>query len=94
MELYINVKDKFLLWDYLHLNSQIFDINFSNVKVQNPDTDKYKDVTDTIKVTLKDNRQDEWAQRRQLRCLAHPRRFRSSEKPLFLRLQRSRHGSG
>jgi hypothetical protein len=66
MELYINVKDKFLLWDYLHLNSQIFDINFSNVKVQNPDTDKYKDVTDTIKVTLKDNRQDEWAQRRQL----------------------------
>ena len=66
MELYINVKDKFLLWDYLHLNSQIFDINFSNVKVQNPDTDKYKDVTDTIKVTLKDNRQDEWAQRRLL----------------------------
>jgi hypothetical protein len=66
MELFIKANDKFLLWDYLHLNSEIFEINFQNLKIQNKETEKYKDVTDTIKVTIKDKRQDKWEQKRHM----------------------------
>ena len=35
MKLYIDTKaDKFDLWDFLHLNSDIFDINFSDIRIQ------------------------------------------------------------
>ena len=47
MKLYIDTKaDKFDLWDFLHLNNDIFDINFSDIKIK---TDLLKKHTFSLK---------------------------------------------
>ena len=55
MKLYIDTKaDKFDLWDFLHLNSDIFDINFSDIKIKIEEDTKIKDrEIDVIEVELK-----------------------------------------
>ncbi len=45
MKLYMKCKDEFDLWDFLNLNSDIFDINFT--EIQTP-TDDPEDSTKTI----------------------------------------------
>ena len=54
MKLYIDTKsNKFDLWDFLHLNNDIFEINFTDIKIKEEE-DKKKDKTiDTIEVSLK-----------------------------------------
>ena len=55
MKLYIDTKaDKFDLWDFLHLNNDIFDINFSDIKIKIEEDGKDKDKEiDVIEVELK-----------------------------------------
>ena len=55
MKLYIDTKaDKFDLWDFLHLNNDIFDINFSDIKIKIEENGKDKDKEiDVIEVELK-----------------------------------------
>ena len=55
MKLYIDTKaDKFDLWDFLHLNNDIFEINFSDIKIKIEEDDKDKDKEiDVIEVELK-----------------------------------------
>ena len=54
MRLFINTKDEFELWDYLHLNHDIFDINFTEIEIQErDDKDKKKKIKlQTVEVTL------------------------------------------
>ena len=54
MRLFINSKDEFELWDYLHLNNDIFDINFTEIEIQErDDKDKKKKIKlQTVEVTL------------------------------------------
>ena len=55
MKLYIDTKaDKFDLWDFLHLNNDIFEINFSDIKIKIEEDGKDKDKElDVIEVELK-----------------------------------------
>ena len=55
MKLYIDTKaDKFDLWDFLHLNNDIFEINFSDIKIPVEEDGKVKDKEiDVIEVELK-----------------------------------------
>ena len=55
MKLYIDTKaDKFDLWDFLHLNNDIFEINFSDIKIKIEENGKDKDKEiDVIEVELK-----------------------------------------
>jgi hypothetical protein len=55
MKLYIDTKaDKFDLWDFLHLNNDIFEINFSDIKIKIEENGKDKDKKiDVIEVELK-----------------------------------------
>ena len=55
MKLYIDTKaDKFDLWDFLHLNNDIFEINFTDIKIPIEKDGKVKDKTiDIIEVELK-----------------------------------------
>ena len=56
MKLYIDTKaDKFDLWDFLHLNNDIFDINFSDIKIKTEAEDgKDQEIEiDVIAVELK-----------------------------------------
>jgi len=55
MKLYIDTNtDKFDLWDFLNLNSDIFDVNFTDIKVPTEENGKTKDKKiDTIEVSLK-----------------------------------------
>ena len=55
MKLYIDTKaDKFALWDFLHLNNDIFEINFSDIKIKIEEDGKDKDKElDVIEVELK-----------------------------------------
>ena len=51
MKLYIDTKaDKFDLWDFLHLNNDIFEINFTDIKIPIEKDGKVKDKK-TIKLT-------------------------------------------
>ena len=55
MKLYIDTKaDKFDLWDFLNLNSDIFEVNFTDIKIPSEENGKTKDKKiDTIEVSLK-----------------------------------------
>ena len=56
MKLYIDTKaDKFDLWDFLHLNNDIFEINFSDIKIKTEAEDgKDQEIEiDVIEVELK-----------------------------------------
>ena len=56
MKLYIDTKaDKFDLWDFLHLNNDIFDINFSDIRIKTEAEDsKDQEIEiDVIEVELK-----------------------------------------
>ena len=52
MRLFINTKDEFELWDYFHLNNDIFDINFTEIEIKDEDDKKKKIKLQTVEVSL------------------------------------------